>query len=128
MVFSMNSLPENRETLEFKLRQRDREIDLLRGDLERYRRQWKEAEAKVGRLQALLDRTLGHFSRDSGAVQRLVADLSEANMRRKEQAAVIERRDIQIMALRREVASLKRGTALAVVKRWAKRAFSLRHA
>ena len=120
----MEPVSETRGALEMKLRQRDREIDLLRRDLERFNTQWKDAEAKAAVLQAVLDRHVAHFSKDNSALQRLIAELAEANSRRREQAAVIERRDLQIITLRQEVASLKRGTAFAALAGWLRRAFS----
>jgi chromosome segregation ATPase len=76
-----------------------RQIDLLQLEVQRCRRQVEEAQARAAMLQAAMDRHMMHCGRDEGAVQRLKAELLEANARRKEQAAVIERREARIQSL-----------------------------
>lgn len=94
-------------SLEMALQEREREIDLLRREVDRYRRQSEEADGRVAMVQAAFERHLVHCDRDDGAVQRLMAGLAEATVRRKDQALIIERREGRITALQKELDWLK---------------------
>lgn len=76
-----------------------RQIDLLHLKVQQYRELAEDADAKASMLQAAIDRHMAHCGRDEGAVQRLKAELQEANARRKEQAIVIARREERIESL-----------------------------
>lgn len=90
-------------TMERELAKRQREVDLLKIALERHRRESERAQAQSAMLQAALDRHLEYCSKDEGATQRLIAELAEATARRKEQVAIIERRDRRIMELQDQI-------------------------
>jgi chromosome segregation ATPase len=126
-------------SLEMALMEREREIDLLRREVDRHKRQSEEAEGRAAMIQAAFDRHFAHCSRDDGEIQRLMAGLAEATARRKEQAAIIERRDRLIIALQEELDKVRpRGSingiappkilGLKILALRLKRAFSLRRA
>lgn len=94
-------------TLELELSERQRQIDLLKITLERHRQESKSAQARSAMLQAALDRHLEHCGKDEGATQRLIAELAEATARRKEQVAIIERRDRRIVELQDQVKQMR---------------------
>lgn len=76
-----------------------RQIDLLQLEVQRYRQQAEDAQARAAMVQAAMDRHMAKCDRDEVAVQRLRAELQEANARRKEQVAIIERREARIESL-----------------------------
>ncbi len=76
-----------------------RQIDLLGLKVRQYRQLADDAQARASMLQARMDRHMAHCDRDEGAVQRLKAELQEANSRRKEQGSVIARREERIASL-----------------------------
>lgn len=76
-----------------------RQVDLLQLQVHRYRNEAEAAVAQAAMLQAALDRHMARCGSNEAAIQRLRADLQDANRRRKEQAALIERRDARIAAL-----------------------------
>ncbi|MBO9669752.1 MAG: hypothetical protein J7485_04465 [Sphingobium sp.] len=90
-------------SLEMALTERTREIDLLRREVARYKRQSEEAEGRAAMIQTAVDRHFVHCNRDDGEIQRLMAGLAEATARRKEQVAIIERRDRLIITLQEEL-------------------------
>lgn len=73
-----------------------RQIELLKLEVKRYRQICEDAQGRAAMLQSAMDRHMAHCDRDEGAVQRLRAELQEANARRKEQVAIIERREARI--------------------------------
>jgi chromosome segregation ATPase len=76
-----------------------RQIDLLQLEVKRHRQEAEDAWARAHMVQAAMDRHMSSCERDVGAIQRLRAELLEANARRKEQVAIIERRDSRIQSL-----------------------------
>ncbi|MCW2338501.1 chromosome segregation ATPase [Sphingobium sp. B2D3A] len=115
-------------SLEVRLSQREREMDVLTVQVDRYRRKSEAAEARAAMLQASLDRHLLHCGRDEGATQRLIGELAEATARRKEQVAMIERRNQRIIALQQELDKLKRQGGISTFFTWLRRALSFRRA
>ncbi|MCW2411757.1 MULTISPECIES: hypothetical protein [unclassified Sphingobium] len=124
----MDRVSEAWRAFEARLEQRDREVALLHNELERCHSQRQAAEERVAMLQAALDRQLAHESRDDAGLQRLIADLAEASARRKEQAEVIDRRNRQVIELKKQVDELRRGNVFGVMAGKLKRAFSRRRA
>lgn len=81
------------------LREREREADLLRIEAERWRREAAAAQGQLAFLQLTMQRHIQHRTRDEAEVQRLLAEVAEATAQRKEQAAVIQRREARILEL-----------------------------
>ncbi|MBC2669075.1 hypothetical protein ACFOON_08890 [Novosphingobium piscinae] len=114
------------------LRDRDREIDLLRLEVARWRSEAEECAGKLALLQMAMQRHLQQCTRDDGDVQRLIAELAEATAQRKEQSAIIVRREQRIIELREKLESgapvevRDRGATFSWrrLERWAKRATS----
>jgi chromosome segregation ATPase len=106
---SLDSIDLALASLELALRESQREIDLLKGELVRSKRQNEEVQERAIMMQAAFDRHFSRCGRDDGATQRLMASLAEATARRKEQAAIIERRNDRIEALQKELDELKGG-------------------
>lgn len=76
-----------------------RQVDLLTLEVSRLSKLNDEASGRVAMLKLAMDRHLAHCERDEAAVQRLMAELQEANARRKEQVAIILRREARIQSL-----------------------------
>lgn len=86
--------------LQIERAERERQITVLTKQLERFRREADQARTQAAFLKESMDRHLAQCTIDDGAVQRLVDELAVANARRKEQVAIIERRDQRILELR----------------------------
>jgi hypothetical protein len=103
-----------------------RQIDLLQLEVKRYRQEAEEAWTRAHTMQAAMDRHMAYCERDVGAIQRLRAELLDANARRKEQVAIIERREARIQSLLVADAhtKLNEGSAeLALVRKIASKPF-----
>jgi chromosome segregation ATPase len=100
-------------SMELELAERQRQIALLNLKVERHRRESELAQAHAAMVQSALDRHLALCEKDESAVQRLMAEIAESTARRKEQVAVIERRDRRIVELQQQLALLQGGQAEA---------------
>lgn len=90
-------------SLEGALREREREIDILRREVDRHKRQSDDAQGRAAMVQAAFDRHFEHCGRDDAAIQRLIARLAEATSQIDEQAAIIDRRNHRIAAMQKEL-------------------------
>jgi hypothetical protein len=111
---SFDSVGTTLASLTMALSEREREIDLLRREVDRYKRESEDARGRTAMVQAAVDRHFAHCGKDNVAIQRLIAGLAEATAQRKEQVAIIERRNDRIAALQRELDRLKRKGSLRI--------------
>ncbi|QEA15823.1 hypothetical protein [Novosphingobium ginsenosidimutans] len=103
-----------------------RQIELLKLEVKRYRQISEDAQGRAAMLQSAMDRHMAHCDRDEGAVQRLRAELQEANARRKEQVAIIERREARIEYLLNGHSSVQKSSVAKGAKWDVRRLFKVR--
>lgn len=106
--WTISSLPDTLARLEQERLDHLREIDILKLAVQRYKNEAASAKGHAAMLQVALDRHMAHCIRDEGNVQRLKAELQEANAQRKEQVKIISRRETRIQSLQEQLNSVSK--------------------